>query len=133
MGLTDENREAIISYRLNKSMEVLNEAIDVARLGHWNLVVNRLYYSIFHACNALLLGKGLYPKSHGGVIRLVMMELVRPGILSREEGTLISTLFNMRTTGDYDDLFDWLENDVAPLIDPVRALLKKINCLAKND
>ena len=37
----------------------------------------------------------------------------------------------MRQMGDYDDLFDWTEDDVAPKIPQVQALVEKLKSLAK--
>jgi len=129
MGLTDDERSALVAYRLNKSREVLTEALDVAGLCHWNLAVNRLYYAVFHACNALLLSRGHSARTHSGVIHIILLEFVKTGLLSKADGMLISTLFNMRNTGDYDDLFDWTEDQVQPLIAPVKSLLDKLKSL----
>lgn len=129
MGLSDEERSALVSYRINKSKAVLKEAVDVARLKHWNLAVNRLYYAIFHICSAILLSKGYSARTHSGVIQIMMKEFVKTDILSKKDGSLISTLFNMRNTGDYDDLFDWDESQVAPLVGPTETLLLKIESL----
>lgn len=129
MGLKHVEVKDLVNYRLSKSKEVLVEAIDVANLNHWNLAVNRLYYAVFHSCSALLLSKGFSARTHHGVIKIMMMEYVKPEILTKEEGTLITTLFNMRNTGDYDDLYDWKESQVRPLIEPVKALLVKLETL----
>lgn len=59
----------------------------------------------------------------------MMREFVKTEILTKEDGALISTLFNMRNTGDYDDMFDWNESQVSPLIEPTRHLLAKIETL----
>lgn len=126
MGLTDDERKVLVSYRIIKSKDVYIEAVDVARLNHWNLAVNRLYYAIFHICSALLLSKGFSARTHSGVIQLMLKEFVRTEILSKEDGSLISTLFNMRNTGDYDDMFDWDESQVSPLIEPTHTLMAKI-------
>jgi len=126
MGLSEDERDALVSYRINKSKNVLKEAIDVARLNHWNLAVNRLYYAIFHICSAILLFKGYTARTHSGVIQIMMREFVKTDILTKDEGALISTLFNMRNSGDCDDMFDWEETQVSPLIEPTRALLSKI-------
>lgn len=126
MGLKKTELKDLVDYRLNKSNEVLIEALDVAALNHWNLAVNRLYYAVFHSCSALLLSRGFSARTHHGIIKLMMMEFVKPEILTKEEGTLITTLFNMRNTGDYDDLYDWKEFQVAPLIEPVKSLLEKL-------
>lgn len=65
MSLTDDEREAIVSFRLQKGMETLKEA---------------------------------------------------KGIVSQESGKLYSKLFELRQTGDYDDLFNLSEADVQPMI-----------------
>lgn len=62
-------------------------------------------------------------------IHIMMGEFVKTEILTKEDGTLISTLFNMRNTDDYDDMFDWNESQVSPLIEPTRHLLAKIGTL----
>lgn len=126
MGLTEEEKTTLVSYRLNKAQEVLTEAKDVLNLSHWNLAVNRLYYAVFHACSALLLFHGQSARTHSGVLHLMMLEFVKTEILSKDEGVLMTTLFNMRNTGDYDDLFDWTEQQVAPLLNPTISLIDKI-------
>ena len=44
MALSIDEKKAIIAYRIQKASTVLVEAKDNARLEHWNLVANRLYY-----------------------------------------------------------------------------------------
>ena len=43
MSLTDEERRAIVSFRIQKAEETLGEAIGIATLGYWNAVANRLF------------------------------------------------------------------------------------------
>lgn len=43
MALEAEERAAIIAYRIEKSYQVYQEAVDNARLGHWSLAAGRLY------------------------------------------------------------------------------------------
>ncbi len=126
MGITEQEKKDLVDYRLNKSRDVFCEAKDVAELGHWNLTVNRLYYSVFHACSALLLSRDYSARTHNGVIKMMMLEFVKNNILLQEDGELISSLFNMRHTGDYDDFFDWKEEQVKPLIAKVEMLLEKL-------
>lgn len=126
MGITEEEKKDLINYRLSKSRDVFQEALDVASMNHWNLAVNRLYYSVFHCCNALLLKDNNPVRTHSGVIRMIALNYVKNGKLSKEEGQLITTLFNMRHTGDYDDLFDWTQQQVEPLIEPSRNLINRI-------
>ncbi len=133
MGLKDKPKQALISYRISTTYEVYKEDTDVASLPHWNLTVNRLYYSIFHISSALLLSAGYNIKSHDGLIRIIMKDYVRTRLLTVEEGQLISSLYNMRQTGDYDDLYDWKQEDIEPLILPTKELLEKLKTFIKTD
>lgn len=49
--------------------------------------------------------------------------------MSKEEGRLISRLFNMRQSGDYDDLFDWTEEEVMPFFDKTKTFLSHMEDL----
>lgn len=57
MALTDPERQAIVLYRIEKSRDTLKEAKAVAALGFWSLCANRLYYSAYYSCVALLIKK----------------------------------------------------------------------------
>ena len=51
--LSDQERADLVNYRIEKAYRVLQEARDNALLKHWNLTGNRLYYAVFHMCQAL--------------------------------------------------------------------------------
>ena len=129
MALTLKKKRAIIAYRLQKSEQAMVEAGDNAQLKHWNLVANRLYYAVFHAATALLIDKGFSSKTHSGVICILGQEFVMKGLLDKEDARLASRLLNMRQAGDYDDLFDWTEEEVAPLFPQTETLLSKLKSL----
>ena len=114
--LTMEEKIAIINYRRQKSYDSLNEAKEIAKLGFWNLVGNRLYYAAFHMASALLLDKGIIAKTHAGIIHLIGSQFVARGILKKEYGRLLSRLYELRQSGDYDDLYDATEDEVTPII-----------------
>lgn len=129
MTLSIDEKKSIIAYRIQKSYMCMIESKDNAQLGHWSLAANRLYYSVFYMASALLTDKGFVARTHSGVIHLLGSEFVAKGLLSGQEGHLASRLFSMRQSGDYDDLFDWEEEDVAPLIPKIEELLRKIELL----
>ena len=58
-----DDKRAIIAYRSEKADAVMIEARDNAKLGHWTLAANRLYYAVFHIATALLIDKSLTAKS----------------------------------------------------------------------
>lgn len=126
MPLNIDNKRDIIAYRMEKSALTMIEAKDNARLGHWNLVANRLYYAMYYMVAALLLDKDMQFKSHAGAIRAIGLHFVSKGLLTSEEGGLVSRLQSMRGSGDYDDLFDWTEEKITPMFEPTEALLSKM-------
>ena len=116
MSLTNEERGAIISYRIIKARKTLEEAKGIANLNFWNAVANRLYYSCYYVTGALLIAEKLTAQTHSGVIHLLGLHFIKKGKISKEAGKLYSRLYELRQSGDYDDLFYLDEEVVKPLI-----------------
>jgi len=121
--LKDEDRQDLINYRTEKAYKVLQEAKDNAKLRHWNLAGNRLYYSVFHMCQALLLSEGDTTRRHAGMIHKIGLDFITTGRLDRKYGRLISRLYELRQSGDYDDKFDATEEEIMPYFEQVEQLL----------
>ena len=43
MNLSDDERAAIVVFKVEKTKETLRQAEGIAQLGYWNAVANRLY------------------------------------------------------------------------------------------
>jgi len=121
--LTDEERATLVKYRQEKAFRVFEEAKDNAKLGHWNLAGNRLYYAVFHMAQALLLSKQITAHTHSGLIHLIGMHFIANNKLDKSYGRLISRLYELRQSGDYDDMYDATEEEVAPFFSQVESLL----------
>lgn len=59
-------------------------------------------------------------------------KFVKTGILLPEDSKLIDRLFTMRQTGDYDDLYDWEESDVLPLIPKAEEFVMRVSRLIQS-
>lgn len=129
MPMTEEERKAIVFYRLEKCQGALVEAKDNASMNHWTLAANRLYYAAYYASSALLISEGYQTKTHEGAIGMIGRHYVRTGFLTKEDGALLARLQNMRHTGDYDDFMDWTREDVEPCFPQVEAYIQKIKDL----
>ena len=127
--LTNEERDALVKYRIEKACGTLIEARDCADDHHWTLAANRLYYAAYYASKALLIQNGIIAKSHEGVIGMIGQQFVVPGIISKEEAKLLARLQNMRMTGDYDDFIEWHQEEVEPLFEMVGKYIDKIKSL----
>lgn len=126
MTLKQDDRNDIVKYRLEKAKETLNEAQSVSSLGYWSLAANRLYYAAYYASVALLIANGIEASSHRAVIRMIGQNFINTGKLLPEDAKLIGRLFSMRQTGDYEDLFDWEEIDIVPLLPRVQDFVSRI-------
>lgn len=129
MSLSEDERQALVTYRLEKAHKTYQQAFDSIPLGYWEMTANRLYYAAYYAVSALLLQQGLSVQTHHGIIQMLGLHFVKTGKISKEMGTLYSRLFSMRQTGDYGDTFDLTEEDVMPLVAPTKELIQAISSM----
>ena len=127
--LSEESKKDLIRYRVERSYQILQEAKDNAQLGHWNLAGNRLYYAVFHRCQALLLSEGESVRRHAGMIHKIGMDFIANGKLDRSYGRLITRLFELRQSGDYDEQYNASEEEVMPYFKQVESLLSAMEKL----
>ncbi|MDR2147593.1 MAG: HEPN domain-containing protein [Tannerella sp.] len=129
MTLQQENRNAIVTLRLQRANETISEAKGNMQLGYWRIAVNRLYYACFYAASALLVKNGLTAHTHNGTMNQFGLHFVKKGLINQEQGKLFKQLFNLRQSGDYDDWFDIEEKDVKPLLEPAEKFIAEIENL----
>ena len=84
MSLSDEERDAIVSLKIQKAKETLVQAEGIAGLGFWNAVVNRLNYACYYMTTALLIYNNHSAQTHSGVIRLFGLHFVSKNLISKE-------------------------------------------------
>jgi uncharacterized protein (UPF0332 family) len=105
-----EEIRTLISYRLERAFESLEEAKILLNMGHFNTFVNRLYYACFYSVSALLLSRGLSSAKHSGIRSLFHQNFIKPGLISGDLGRVYDKLFDNRQKGDYADLV-WFDTD----------------------
>lgn len=126
MSLSDEERVAVVSYRIEKAQNAIEEAEKVSAIGLWNIAANRLYYALFYASTAILIKKGLTAHTHAGAIAMISLHLVQQGLLSTEDIRLIRKLFSLRQEGDYEDFVEVTEEEIQRYLPMVKILLDKM-------
>ena len=127
MGLSEENRNAVVNYRIERAYIALDQAKKNLEINCLEVTANRLYY----AASALLISFGINTKSHEGNIGLFGQKFVITGLLPRELGKLYNQLFQMRLTGDYSDTFGLSSEDVVPNIKLTEDFINQVTALAK--
>ena len=129
MGLTEDEKNTIIKYRLGRAKETLIDVDISVQNERWNNAANRLYYACFYAAIALLLKDGYETRTHNGVRTVLGLHYVKTGIISKELNKVYRRMFDIRQTGDYDDLIMITENKVLPLLEPAKQFIEKIEKL----
>lgn len=102
-GLDDDSRNALVEYRLERAYKTMEEAALLEGQGYYNAAVNRLYYACYYATEALLLKNKIEAKSHAGVKAMLGLHFVSKGLIPVNIGKILSTLYEKRQSGDYDD------------------------------
>ncbi len=130
--MTREERTEYARYRIETAYNTVEAAKLLAGNGFWNSAINRLYYALFYAVNALLVINEIYPQSHSGVKSQFSLHFIKTGKLDVKYGKLYAQLYDWRQKGDYENMFDYDSESVNPLIEPVTEMITRIETEIKN-
>ena len=64
--------------------------------------VSRAYYAAFHWARALLVSRGIEPRSHRGTIQLIGLHFVKEGRLAESDAAVLAHLETYRELSDYN-------------------------------
>ena len=100
--MTEANR--VMNARAEAALgdDALRAANALLQLGLHNDAVSRAYYAAFHYARALLLLEGLEPKTHRGVVALLLERYERLGRLEPGAVSILARLQTFRGLADYD-------------------------------
>ncbi|GAA5819148.1 MAG: HEPN domain-containing protein [Methanobrevibacter sp.] len=112
-----------------KAYEKSLELLKVAELNFDNNFysdsINRSYYAVFHAANALLLKKGIFPKTHSGTIRKFGLEYITNDNFSKEIGKFFTNLEKDREKADYDYSYEVTKNKAKKDLNNAKKFVKE--------
>ena len=129
MALTEKDREAIVKYRLGKAKNLFAQIPVFMENKFYATAANRLYYACYHAVTALLINDGHKTHTHSGVKTLLGLHYITQNKIEKSYGKMYNHLFNLRQSGDYEDLFEVDEEDVKPLLEPAEKFIAEIENL----
>jgi len=97
-------------------IENAHEMLEVAGLmlanDFYTSAINRAYYAIFYAANALLATKKLSSSKHSGVISLFRQHFIKTGLIDSEYSKTYGRAMEDRHEGDYELQASWTKEDV---------------------
>jgi uncharacterized protein (UPF0332 family) len=128
----NEQVKTLINYRLEISLETLEDARLLLSNNRYRSAMNRLYYSCFYAVTALLLSIGLSSKTHKGLKLLFNQHFVKTNIISEKNAVFYSKLFNFRQENDYhyveysnEDRLEDLFEEAESFISIIKSIIEK--------
>lgn len=102
--MTPAERNTIVGYRLERAEESL-QAADVLVKSHLLIpAMNRVYYAMFYAVQALLAYDEVSFSKHGQVKGYFNREYIKTGVFPVSFGKRYNTVFEYRQKFDYVDL-----------------------------
>lgn len=103
--MLDEEKKALSKLRLDNAKERLSFIPGILELGDYKTAANRAYYAVFSAMRAVFALDGFDSKKHSGIISEFRKNYIKTGLFSTEMSDIISSLFNVRSSSDYDDFY----------------------------
>jgi uncharacterized protein (UPF0332 family) len=119
--MTESNRIRNVADEVTRADQALRAAEALLSLGLHADAVSRAYYAAFHLVRALLLTRGVEPRSHQGAIHLLNVELVRPGQFPASHNRLLAGLQRQRENADYDAAVVFTAEDAQAAVEDARA------------
>jgi len=116
----------LAKYRLEKARNTLSDAKQYLQGATLESTVNRIYYALFYAVNALLITKGISSSKHSGVRALFNKEFVNKGLIEKQLGKFYADMFDTRQAGDYKDFVSFKKEDVEIWLSQAEQFVEKV-------
>lgn len=116
--MEERNRRILVQQQINKAEAFLLQADEMLSLCHWDLAVNRYYYSCFHIVQGLFIADGLSAHSHSGVVTQFSLNYVKTEKVETHYGSFLARLMQLRQKADYNCAYD-ISNEEAMDISPL--------------
>lgn len=127
-----KGRDDLISHRLQRAHETLEDARVLAKSERWNACVNRLYYACFYAVSALLVRNSLSSSKHAGIRSLFNRHYVKTGKVPKNLAQTYNDLFERRQESDYMDFMTFKESHVRRWLPQAEEFVEHIFRIAQN-
>lgn len=114
---------------IERASDELNAALVLHEKGFFFKSVSSAYYSIFHAAKALLLIKGVEPKTHEGIERMFSLYYIKTKEFDLAVGKTMGRLMKMREEADYYPEVPFTEEESDGAIKMAKIFVEKANKL----
>lgn len=129
--MNEENKKENLCEEIQRANESLKAAELLFENGFTIDAVSKLYYTLLYTVRAMLLTKGLEPKSHEGALRLFGMHFVKQGVFEAKDSHVFSKLMKYREEADYNPSYEFTPEDFVEFKKEAQTLMHKITAVLK--
>lgn len=127
--MDEKNKQILVKQQISKAESFLMQADEMLSLRHWDLAVNRYYYSCFHIVQSLFISDSISTHTHSGVITQLSLNYVKKGKVEAHYGSFMARLMQLRQKADYNCAYNISQEeakDIAPLAHKFVARIKEL-------
>lgn len=133
MSLSNEERQTLESLELQKAHDAYEDLVVLKQAGRWSGAANRLYYTVFHAVNALFIHDGIQSNTHKGSHALFNLHYIKSGLLPTDFGRLYNNLQTLREKSDYNCYYNVTEEEISEGIDLAGRFIEAVEDRVKKE
>ena len=130
--MMEENKRENIREEIERATEARKAAELLFSNDFIKDAVSKLYYFLLYGIRALLLTKGLEPKSHEGALRLFGLHFVKQGLFISQDSHVFSKLMKFREEAHYNPYYVFTKEDFNDLAREADDLFLKITAYLKD-
>lgn len=131
--MREENKRENVREEIDRADESMKAADLLFNNGFVRDAVAKLYYSFLYTIRAMLLTKGLEPKSHEGALRLFGLYFVKKGIFETKDSHIFSKLMKYRQEADYNPFYVFMPEDFIEFKKEAEMVIHKITSRLKEE
>ena len=125
--MNDKSRIRELSrHRLQQAEESLAEMDMLKNAGYIRGAINRAYYAMFYAIQAMMVQKKAKVSKHSGTISFFDREFVKTGIIDKSFSKWLHRLFDLRQDADYGDMFEPTREQCEQAADQAKEFVTRI-------
>jgi len=129
----EQNKIDNVREEIDRADESMKAADLLFNNGFIRDAVGKLYYSLLYTVRAMLLTKGLEPKSHEGALRLFGMHFVKRRIFEAKDSHVFSKLMKYRQEADYNPSYMFTTEDFVEFKKEAEIVIQKITSRLKKE
>ncbi|TAL27525.1 MAG: HEPN domain-containing protein [Nitrospirae bacterium] len=103
MTLESKDKKSLSNIRMARAYEFFEDAKANFKENRYKTAINRSYYAALSAARAILILEGANPETHEGIVTMLSLRFIKPGILPVDIIKKFKVLLSRRTDVDYGD------------------------------